>query len=120
LTSDINVDAKHHRTGHPELRQEMTQNTYTRIQFQNAIAYRDQHAQEMADAHELVTPFTIVPGTRIYDVTIRPTFEPYEVIVTIGLLGGVIEQRIMPKRDYTYQLAQAYAANAEVPTIKEN
>jgi hypothetical protein len=98
----------------------MTQNTYTRIQFQNAIAYRDQHAQEVADAAELVTPFTVIPGTPIFDVTIRKSTEPDELIMVLGLLGGSIEQRIMPKREYTYQLAQAYAANAHIKTVGIN
>lgn len=96
----------------------MTQNTYTRIQFQNAVTERDRRAQDVADARELVTPFTVTPGTAIFDVTIRPDqWEAGQLIVTLGLLGGSIEQRIMPDRAYTYQLAQTYAANAQIKTV---
>lgn len=96
----------------------MTHNTYTRIQFQNAITERDRRAQDVADSRELVTPFTVSPGTPIYDVTIRPDqWSVGQVIVTLGLLGGTIEQRIMPDGAYTYQLAQAYAQNAHIKTI---
>jgi len=90
----------------------MTQNTYTRIQFQNAIELRDQQAQERADLREMLTPFTVAPGTEIYDVHIRRSTEPDQVIVTLGLIGGYLQQREMPDRPYTYELAQAYAANA--------
>jgi len=95
----------------------MTQNTYTRIQFQNAVELLGQQEQERSDYRDMLTPFTVAPGTAIFDVTIRKSTEPDELIMVLGLLGGTIEQRIMPKREYTYQLAQAYAQHAQIKTV---
>lgn len=90
----------------------MTHNTFTRIQFQNRITERDRRAQDVADARELVTPFTIVPGTPIVDVTLMDAYEPDEIKIALGFAGGTQEVRSMPNTRKTHQLVFAYAQAA--------
>ncbi len=87
----------------------MTQNTYTRIQRQNAITERDQHAQDVADSREFLTPFTVSPGVALVDVTVMPAFEPDEVKIALTFLTSQ-EIRCMPNRRATRDLVIAYAA----------